>query len=356
LTNPVVYGDIDVYKANNQTELRGLGSLVARQSAPRELIVSYNSREWLTRFPKNSYSQLYSNPLHFTTIDVSPENQLLILGTSNGGLQVVTADNGTVRRQLEGHFDHTVVAKFFPSGQAAVSAGIDMRIKIWNLADSSNPRTLTGHTGSPVDIAIIGRGRNIVSGSTDSTIRLWECGSGQSIHTFKCESSVTALALADFNRSSDELPPRQNAPFEYDTDSKAIFAADMLKTYLFDLRSKEVQQAVTSHDITALATNGEMVVLGSKNGVVTAYDCRDLTVPLFTFTKSDQEIKQLLLRSSILTIISEDSVSISLDVSEKSGLDCPTYLITSDPVNAGVINSHGLYFAGKNGMVRYFSS
>lgn len=356
LDHPTVYGDIDVYKANNQTELRPLGPLTAKQGNSHELTISYNSKQWLTRFPQKDYSQLDSN-IMFTSIDVSPSNEHMLLGTSDGGLQLVTTDNGTIRRQLEGHIDHTVVGKFFPSGQAAISAGIDMQIKIWNLADSSNPRTLIGHTQSPVDVVIIGRGRNIVSGSKDSTVRLWECGSGQSIHTFKCDSPVNAIALADFNEHDLDIASKQSAPFEYDTEGKSLFVSDKHQVYLFDLRSKETEQNIVQdsewNQVSALATNGRIVTFGSKSGTVTGYDCRNFKKPLFNFKKSNQEIKQLILYSSILSVISEDNVTISTNISNE--VNDATYLICSNPANAGVMNSNGLYLAGKNGMALFYA-
>lgn len=345
--NPTVYGDIDVYRSNG-TELRALGQLGARESGAHELTVSYQCKDWTVRFPKNEYRQLEA---HFTAIDVSPEGELLILGDSSGGLQVVTAESAMLRRQLDGHVDHVSVAKFFPSGQAAVSAGIDMRIKIWSLANSSNPRTLEGHTGSPVDVAIIGRGRNVVSGAADGTVRLWEVGSGQSIHVFTVEAPVSAIALTDFNDShSSSSSPLQDAPFEYGTDGKAVYAADRFQIYLFDLRSKQVQLQFPVSGTTALATDGNVVITGSAQGSVSCYDCRNLSALLHSFDKSPYEIKKILLHSNVITVISEDNVPVTMDLTSQR----PVYLTAADPVNTGVANSLGVYLAGKHGLLKFY--
>src|SRR5690606_1010410 len=72
-------------------------------------------------------------------------------------------DQFCLQCELKGHLMDVNKCRFFPSNEVVLSAGADMRIKIWSAIDASCPATLSGHRGAVNDLAIIDRGRNVVS-------------------------------------------------------------------------------------------------------------------------------------------------------------------------------------------------
>ena len=50
------------------------------------------------------------------------------------------------QRSLDGHVGDVYTCRLFPSGVVVLSAGADLRLRIWSAQDGSCARTLLGHT------------------------------------------------------------------------------------------------------------------------------------------------------------------------------------------------------------------
>lgn len=174
-------------------------------------------------------------------MDVSPQEGLVVVGTSEGGVIVLGSD-GSVRRRLGGHYLNTTKTLFFPSGEVVLSAGSDFQIKLWSAVDGSNPRTFMGHTGQITDLALVGRGRNFVSSGEDGSVRLWECGSGELVWTHEIGGGVRSIALGlngTANGAASSVDAAPSGTLEFETADKRLFASTSDEVVAIDLGTKE---------------------------------------------------------------------------------------------------------------------
>lgn len=99
------------------------------------------------------------------------------------GLGLVRSLNGAVISTFDGH-SGPLLAVACLDDQHAVSAGIDQTIRIWNLHNGDEVRSLDNHTGSVRWLQSEPNPRDstppkLLSASADSTVRLWEPGIGR---------------------------------------------------------------------------------------------------------------------------------------------------------------------------------
>jgi WD40 repeat protein len=62
-----------------------------------------------------------------------------------------------------------------------VSASYDSTLKVWDVANGQELRTLAGHSGSVNGLALSGAGRRAVSASTDKAVKVWDVESGREL-------------------------------------------------------------------------------------------------------------------------------------------------------------------------------
>ncbi|KAK9458762.1 WD40-repeat-containing domain protein [Lipomyces oligophaga] len=183
-----IYGSVDVYRVGRDIELRGKDGIEVLEYDERMVTVSclkLGVKRIEFRMPK----AVAAAGTGIDKFDISPAGTVYAVSRSSGELYLSTLSTSTsseeLTRKLEGHLGYTSVLEFFPSGQALLSSGGDMHIKLWNIADGSLARSFTGHKRPVNDLAMVDRGRNFLSASADGTTRLWECGSGQEVRLFE---------------------------------------------------------------------------------------------------------------------------------------------------------------------------
>jgi WD40 repeat protein len=65
-------------------------------------------------------------------------------------------------------------------------------VKVWDLNSGHEERTLSGHGGGVMALALTGDGR-VVSGSGDGTVKVWDLESGSCLATVPLDSSPRSL-------------------------------------------------------------------------------------------------------------------------------------------------------------------
>ena len=99
-------------------------------------------------------------------------------------------------RTFEGRSGTLTAIAITPDGRAAVSAGYDKTLRLWDLSTGQCLRTFEGHGRLVTTVAITPDGRAAVSGSDDKTLRLWDLSTGQCLRTFEEHyDKVTAVAI-----------------------------------------------------------------------------------------------------------------------------------------------------------------
>jgi len=73
---------------------------------------------------------------------------------------------------LTGHTNTVIALTILPDGSLVSGSGDDT-IKIWDVKNGQNIKTLSGHTNGVYALTVLPDG-SLVSGSTGKTIKIWE--------------------------------------------------------------------------------------------------------------------------------------------------------------------------------------
>ncbi len=78
-----------------------------------------------------------------------------------------------------------------------LAAGVDYKVKLYDVAGKRERLSLDGHTGRVTGVAFTPDGGTVVSGSWDGTVRLWDATSGNQRAAFQWPvGKVTSLAVS----------------------------------------------------------------------------------------------------------------------------------------------------------------
>lgn len=80
-------------------------------------------------------------------------------------------------RVLEGHRQAVHAVAMTPDGRLAVTAGLDLTLRVWDLAAGQQLRTLQGYSGWVLDVAVSADGRTAVTVSPQA-LRVWDVQTG----------------------------------------------------------------------------------------------------------------------------------------------------------------------------------
>ncbi|CAI4221593.1 unnamed protein product [Auanema sp. JU1783] len=176
-----------------------------------------------------------------------------------------------------------------------VSGLRDNTIKIWDRHDLSNPRVLSGHTGSVLCLQY--DNRVIISGSSDATVRVWDVNTGECLNTLihHCEAvlhlrfSDGVMVTCSKDRSIavwDMVSPREinmrrvlvghrAAVNVVDFDERYIVSASGDRTIkVWSADSLEFVRTLSGHKrgIACLQYRGRLVVSGSSDNTIRLWD------------------------------------------------------------------------------------
>jgi WD40 repeat protein/tetratricopeptide (TPR) repeat protein len=104
---------------------------------------------------------------------ITPDGRWVLSGTGYGSLKLFDIVNGGEPRTLIGHSSQITAVAITPDGQWALSGSGDRTLKLWNLA-SIEQHSATGHAMSVTGVAVTIDGRWAISGSHDSTLKQWD--------------------------------------------------------------------------------------------------------------------------------------------------------------------------------------
>ncbi len=104
-------------------------------------------------------------------------------------------------RTLQGHTGSVLGVALSRDGRRAVSASSDHTLKVWDIKTGREIFTLQGHGGPVSGVALSGDGRHVVSASSDHTLKLWDMETGRELRTLKGHTgSVRGVALSEDGR------------------------------------------------------------------------------------------------------------------------------------------------------------
>ncbi|AKG23018.1 serine/threonine-protein kinase [Calothrix sp. 336/3] len=99
-------------------------------------------------------------------------------------------------KTLTGHSGYVVSVAISPDTKTLVSGSGDNTIKLWDLKTGKEIRTVPGHSDSINSVAISPDGKTLVSGSGYKDIKLWDLKTGKEIRTLTGHSdNVSSVAI-----------------------------------------------------------------------------------------------------------------------------------------------------------------
>lgn len=224
----------------------------------------------------------FGSDLYVNITAVAVHANLVAVGDSNGSINILNRNTDKIVLAIpHAHFSDITSLKFFPSGKVLISGSLDMQLKLWSVADGSNPRTLVGHKGAITGINLLGKtGRNLLSSATDGTVKLWETGSALNLHSFKRISNlsdpVTCICSYKQDTAEEEELDTETDGLHFETKGVRVFvgyASGNIQEFNVQEHSQTSVKLPLIGDsipVTALSrVQGEnLVVAGYGNGVV----------------------------------------------------------------------------------------
>eukprot|EP00931_Biecheleriopsis_adriatica_P021005 TRINITY_DN13874_c0_g1_i1.p1 TRINITY_DN13874_c0_g1~~TRINITY_DN13874_c0_g1_i1.p1 ORF type:complete len:483 (-),score=66.52 TRINITY_DN13874_c0_g1_i1:49-1497(-) len=130
------------------------------------------------------------------------------------------------------HTDCIEALAALPNGQLA-SGSIDNTVRIWQLADGSCIRVLSGHTRPVHALAALPLGQ-LASSSHDETVRIWKLADGSCIHTLSGHTGpVYALATLPGDKFSLASGSADKTVVAYDLALESVLREAGLENHLF---------------------------------------------------------------------------------------------------------------------------
>lgn len=237
--------------------------------------------------------EAYNTGITSTAFDVSPTNgKRFLLGADDGTLNI-KGDTDAPEFQ-DKHLSTVTSAKFFPSGQVALSVGLDLQIKLWDLSTGSGVKNHRAQKKRITDVVMIDRGKNFYTSSLDGTVVLWDCAIG------KVDSVQRKESLRD-GVSSIQL------------DGHTLFMGHEsgVVTLLDTTTKDELMNISGGSEVVGMTAHEHSLTVAHSNGHIKQWDRRNLTTPL-TMVPLSHEVKnigQLPNDDNLITVAHEGFVS-----------------------------------------------
>ncbi|MEG5000046.1 AAA-like domain-containing protein [Microcoleus sp. B4-D4] len=123
------------------------------------------------------YNRFSDNSGWMNALAISPDDEIIAVGTSDGDVQIWHQD-GRLIRTFKAHIAPVIGVAISPDRQLIVSGSGDLTIKLWQLNSSTDKaalplHTLTGHKAPIYSVKFSPDGELIVSASQDRTVKIW---------------------------------------------------------------------------------------------------------------------------------------------------------------------------------------
>ncbi|XP_049848295.1 proteasomal ATPase-associated factor 1-like [Schistocerca gregaria] len=315
----------------------------------RSLKVSYKTThsalEWTVLSPSRRLRNMENRRMHF--VDVSSDGSLRIQSHDDGYVGVFREKEQRAIRELTGAHAGTVyVSKFFPSGKVALTAGMDTKIRIWDLVnfddeqDKECAATLCKqHTQAILSVDILGKGRRIASGSRDGTAIVWDIPTQKS--AVRLEPDAGAVNWVSW-LSSNPNSHSDSAIIALSCESQSVCLFDVNggKKKIVSMRTDDAANVCTGLDDHLLA-------VGTHSGQVLTWDLRHLDSPISTFRASKGPVTAVSPCSDQkLAVATHDAVSVHSPTASPSTfatlLSCSQYPTYTVSTHQNVIYTGGL--------------
>jgi WD40 repeat protein len=117
------------------------------------------------------------------SVAFSPDHQTAASGSADKTIRIWNLADGKQLKSINAHGSSVYCVAYSPDGTQIASGGFDKLVKVWNVADGAEVKKLEGHEEGVFCLAYDSDG-NILSGSSDRSIRKWNVKEGKVIQTY----------------------------------------------------------------------------------------------------------------------------------------------------------------------------
>jgi WD40 repeat protein len=165
-----------------------------------------------------------------------------------GAIKLWSLSDGKVTKTLEGHQGNVLALALRLDRAQLLSGGEDKTVRLWDVPDSKEVRSLIGHEGPVMAVAFSPDGKTLISGSGDKTVRAWNAADGKEMRKFLEPGEIRGVAGGVDERyfasaSTNDVLEWRNV------------STEALKT--FSGHGGRVQAAIFSPDGATVASAGE---------------------------------------------------------------------------------------------------
>ncbi len=153
----------------------------------------------LTAAPKEVGTPSVAHTLGVYTVTFDAEGKRLATCGGDGNIKIYTVaptNAVAVEFELKPSNKPTASVQFSADGRTLVAAGSDTVIRIFDLQDKKEIRSLRGHADWVSSVAFSTSGSNILSCSVDKTVKLWEVASDEAAKGVGHSGPLSAVALS----------------------------------------------------------------------------------------------------------------------------------------------------------------
>ncbi len=137
------------------------------------------------------------------SVAFAPDSSYLAAALGNGKVVLHDAETGQVLRTLEGHKGTVLSVAIDGNGRRTVTGGVDQTVRIWDLATGRQLRSLGGKDDAVNVVAFGPDGKTVASAHRNRTVRLWDVESGRELH--KIEGHISPVLTLAFTPDGQSL-------------------------------------------------------------------------------------------------------------------------------------------------------
>ena len=225
-----------------------------------------------------------------------PAGDRLAAASDDGCVSIFDAEDGRVRRLLEGHTDWVDQVSVHPDGLRIASAGQDGTARVWNLNNGKEVACLDASTCVVKAVAWSADGSSLAASSYDGKLRVYEDGSFRLLQTLHAErlwnrtlcyteqgwltgsfgGGPVVLAADGPRRLGTETTGGLNGLALSPDGEHAVVCSDDGNLYEIDLDRWEVGRVLGSHraavSCAAYSPRGDLVATGSWDRTVRVWE------------------------------------------------------------------------------------
>jgi serine/threonine protein kinase len=161
-----------------------------------KMLLSGGADKTLICWDSQSLTPLWSQS-HFShwIQALANKGKLLLVGCSNGQIQLLDLESGKLHKTLSGHSSGITALRFVPGKAEAISSSWDKTLRHWDLRTGQTIQIFQGHSLDVTSLDLSPDGSWLISGSWDRSLKSWDLNGNCTAHLQAHSDYVTDVAV-----------------------------------------------------------------------------------------------------------------------------------------------------------------